>query len=368
MTTRPPSPFDDENAGVGTGPPDNDDESSQGRSSASWSSQNPSGFYQARDYVFETLTAAGWDLDKSDVSRALNQWASDFERQFGSLPGAGQVVDAPEPWVLAQRAALRSDLLPTTFIGEGPDGTQVVYENRPSLGPLPVAFPEMELPTTVADSENVSAAESAALQRDAQSGPTSPDFVRSPATGQTSPRPSGVLTMEYVQSILNMAAMNQQPSGSTRSRLAFDRAKLEEHARDKWRTWLREEPPNVAGLVSDYISDASSFWRGEGGQLDFDTWLSNRLRTTGRYNTLYANMDPTQSEEEYLQGFLSAEQFGLKPGIANEHVVRGLRSGAAPASFAESVGRSRDVMALGQGSFSRRFANLLSQMGPLQRS
>ena len=62
------------------------------------------------------------------------------------------------------------------------------------------------------------------------------------------------------------------------------------------------------------------------------------MRSEARYATLYGNMDPSESEDEYLDGYLQpVSQFGLRASDANEQVIRGLSSGAAPASFAQSL-------------------------------
>lgn len=328
----------------------------------SWSSDNPSLFYQARDFVFDTLTAAGWSITQSDVTRALNAWAIQYQGENdGQMPTVSALQTDPMPWIRAQRNALRSDLLPTIFVAETPEGT-IVYENRPELGPLPVPRPDMEVPATPDDTFG--------LQQEARFGPTSPDFVRSEATGRVAPRPTGVLSQEYVDSILNLAAMNQQrPPGPGRASLAFDSAQLAEAVRDRWRTLLRQEPPNVDKIVKDYISDANTLFRQSGARRDFDTWVLNQMRQTPRYRDFYGEKPETMSELDYLNSFVAeVEPFGLRARQAEQQIQRGLTTGAAPASFAQSVATSRDVSDVGQGSFSRRFANLLSQLGPLQRT
>src|SRR3990167_3905744 len=120
-------------------------------------------------------------------------------------------------------------------------------------------------------------------------------------------------------------------------------------------------------MVNEYIGAANQTFSAGGAAADFDTWILNRMRRESRYQTLYANMGETESELDYLDSYLQpVSQYGLRSSDANEQVIRGLASGAAPASFAQSLQGTAEVAALGQGPFSQRFARTIAQLGSLQ--
>jgi len=334
----------------------------------SWSTADPVAFYQFRDFIHTNLNGAGWNVGADDVSRAVNRWASDFYRDNNRFPSGHDLLNDPTPWVIAQRQALRTDLLPATYQVQTPEGT-VFYRNTVATGPMPVPVDPAELGID----PNLTYREQVfQLQQTAQQTgrPVSPDFTTEDGQAVASLQPADTipaLDAEYVTGILNTAALTATSGGGGRQ-VVYDKDQLAEAVRDRWRTILREEPGDAYRIAEEFIASANDF-ASQGGSRDFDTWILNRMRTTDRYQMLYAHKDESQSELDYLNSFVAqVGQFGLNPRIANSQVVRGLSTGAAPASFAESVGQSADVQAMGTGDMSRRFASLLQQLGPLQRA
>ncbi len=155
--------------------------------------------------------------------------------------------------------------------------------------------------------------------------------------------------------------------GSGRQAMAFDRAHLLEQAQDRWRGLMLETPDAIEGIVDDYMSQANSFWMRKGGQLNFDTFLVNKMRETTRYKTLYGRKPQHQSEEEYMAQFRSAVgRFGLNPRAERREVEAGLQSGAGAAGFTERVSRVREVQ--NQAGFSQRLAQTVAGLGSIVRS
>lgn len=175
---------------------------------------------------------------------------------------------------------------------------------------------------------------------------------------------------------LNEILVGLRPGGGGRGRgsggradLVFDEAQLQNRARAEWRELMLEEPDDVEGLVNKFLREANSFWRKQGGQLDFTTFIFEEAKKTGRYKNLYRKKPEFQSEAEYRAGFQStAAGFGLSPGETLRQVESGMGSGASLTGFSRRVQRGRENEINQQGSFSQRFANGISQLGGIGRS
>ena len=157
--------------------------------------------------------------------------------------------------------------------------------------------------------------------------------------------------------------------GAARPDLVFDEAQLAERARAIWRPMMIADVPDTEGLVDKYLKEANSFWRGSGGRLDFDTFVTNEARTTQRYKNLYGKKEDWQSEAEYMGGFTAAANgFGLSAGETEKQIVAGATSGASLAGFTSRVSRGRENQLNTQGNFSQKMANNLNQLGAIGRS
>ncbi len=335
---------------------------------SSWSSIAPALFFAIRDQLLQEwatqldVPLSRLPITAGEATRVLNQYAESVRERTGSLPRDFiDVQNDPEVWTRLARRGNNSDLLPSFFQVETPQGF-VIFENRPEAGPLPVPLSPQEASTESLRRIPEKSGGDPLDEKRFRAGQI-PSFDPTPVD----PRAFRVVTADSLASILNLRPQERTGGGGGgRGTLKFDRAQLAERFRNNWRLMMREDPANLNGLVSEFEGAANSTWKAGGAQTNADIWLNNRMMQESKWNLLYGRKDPAQSPIDYLQGFLSAEQFGLDPRIANREVIRGLSTGAAPASFAESVAFSRDVQALGQGSFSRRFANLINQMGVLQ--
>ncbi len=180
----------------------------------------------------------------------------------------------------------------------------------------------------------------------------------------------------YFQGLLAGLSPIEQPKprsggGGSRGRgrqpAVFDRAQLTEGATDRWRGLMLEEPAMIDSVVDDYMKDANAFWMSRGGQLDFDTYVLNKMRDTARYSTLYGRKPEHLSEEEYIGQYASAVgRFGLNPRATRREVEAGLQSGAGAAGFTERVSRTREVQ--NQAGFSQRLAQTVAGLGSIVRS
>lgn len=154
--------------------------------------------------------------------------------------------------------------------------------------------------------------------------------------------------------------------GVGRQGLVFDRKQLAEEVTNRWRGLLLEEPDDatLSKIVNGYINDANSFWMNEAGQLDFDTYVVDRIRGEDRYNFLYEKKPEFQSESEYMTGFRqTASQFGMNDRATLREVEAGAHSGAGLQGFGERVSRTAEVRAGSTGSYSQRFASTMAQSG-----
>ncbi len=335
------------------------------REPPSWSSVDPALFFGIRDQLLaEWALQLGVPVSRlpvtaGEASRVLNQFGESFRDRTGELPeNFIDVQNDPEVWTRLARRGNNSDILPPLFQVETPQGRVIFRNTIDSVRPMQITEEEALGPPSSSSRFDVGFGANES-QRD-------PALSEEGRTSALRILGGPVIDPAVLANLMGQTATTTSGSGGGRGTLRFDRDQLAEGIRERWRTILREDPSNLGGLVSEFEAAANSMWKAGGAQKDFDTWVLNRMKGTPQYRRLYGRKDPQQSEVEYLQGFLSAEQFGLDPRIANREVVRGLSTGAAPASFAESVAFSRDVQALGQGSFSRRFANLINQLGPLQ--
>ena len=154
--------------------------------------------------------------------------------------------------------------------------------------------------------------------------------------------------------------------GVGRTPATFDRAQLAEEGTNRWRGLLLEEPTDaeVSSFVSDYITEANAFWMRDAGRLDYDTFITNRIRGQERHTFLYQKKPEFQTEAEYMGGFRqTTAQFGLSRATELREIESGASTGVGLAGFGERVGRSREARTINQGSYSQRFAANMAQSG-----
>lgn len=153
--------------------------------------------------------------------------------------------------------------------------------------------------------------------------------------------------------------------GGGRRDLVVDENQLRAETSDLWSSWLREAPNDakVNTIVDDYVREASSFWRDKGGQLDFQTYVENKLKSEPRYQLLYRNKPPEMSELQYQSTFSNPiSGLGLRPDLASTETTRSILSGGSPAGQAQRVAGTREATQGGL-TLSQKFARTLSGLG-----
>ena len=154
--------------------------------------------------------------------------------------------------------------------------------------------------------------------------------------------------------------------GTTRRDLVFDRNHLVSQVEDLWHAWMMEpgDAPmgQINSIVDNYIREAKAFWSGKGGQLDFDTYVRDKLKATPRYKTVFKHKLPGTSEEQFLNDYLGRiSQFGMGDKFNQEQGFAAVTSGAAPLEQVKRVSRTREVQ--NSGGFSQRLAQTLKGLG-----
>lgn len=155
---------------------------------------------------------------------------------------------------------------------------------------------------------------------------------------------------------------------TTRRDISFDRAHLVSQVESLWHDWFLEpgEAPSAAvgSIVDGYIREARAFWSGKGGQLDFDTYVRDKLRTQPRWDQIYAKKLPGQTEEEFLASFQRPiEQLGQTAGFTRSQTEAAVTSGGSPTEQLKRVMGTREVQAT--SGFSSRLAQTLRGLGPM---
>lgn len=257
-------------------------------------------------YLQQTL-----GLSAGDANAYLNYWAESFQMDNRRWPG---VEDFDDPALIGALGMVAQ--LPPAFKYQG-----VLYTNQ---GGLP--------------------------------------GVANYGVGNT---PIAELTPEYIMGILSQAGGGGGGGGSRDP--VFDRDALKEKIEGDWRFYLIDVPDNTPGLVDRFVAEAQAFAR-QGGSLNLDTWILNRVRESPEYRRLYRFKQPEESEADYINRFRgTVNQFGLATSQASELIRQGAQGGAGAQGFAEQVAMSRPVMAANPGGFGRKVANAVAQLGVLNR-
>lgn len=152
--------------------------------------------------------------------------------------------------------------------------------------------------------------------------------------------------------------------GGTQRSIEFDRDELMSKTSDVWGQWFLENAPEtqVAGIVDDYMREARSFWVGKGGQLDFETFVKNRLKKQPKYTTFFRNKAPDMSEEQHNAQFVNPiRSIGLRPEVATAESIGAITSGASPSDQLKRVTRTREAENL--SGFSRKLAATVAGLG-----
>jgi hypothetical protein len=181
--------------------------------------------------------------------------------------------------------------------------------------------------------------------------------------------PTEEITRLYSEAVFGPPKTSGGGGGTTTRRdLVFDKDQLIAQVADRWDRWMlsAEGAPQgrITSWVDEYINRASAFWSKEGGQLDFDTFMTAKLESEPRYQTIYRHKTPGESPEQYLQRFMAPiGGLGLSSEFTRAQTERAVTSGAGPAPQFDRVRRTREVQTANQGDFSQRLARTLAGIG-----
>ena len=296
-----------------------------------WTQLDPANWKATSSYVKETY---GFTTETQYRSRV--DWAAwKFKNEQGRWPSSSELVAyAPFQQTLNNLAWGLPTELPQTFRV----GTQNYY-NDPFEGPVPEAQYLGPL-AQYADERRVGA-----------TFDTWDDLVARLQASRATARGGG-------------------GGGGAVGRAArtFDRAQLLEAATDRWKGIMFEDPDDatIGSAVDAYMNRANAFWMGQGGDLDFDTFLLGKMRDTARYKLLYARKDQHLTEEEWMGRYRgTVEQYGLNEQATRRETEAGLMSGAGLSGFNERVSRTAEARNADGGRFSQRLASQMQQMGAL---
>lgn len=146
----------------------------------------------------------------------------------------------------------------------------------------------------------------------------------------------------------------------------FDRDQLLEAARSMWRSTLVDvDERQIAAAVDGFMREANSFWVKDGGSLDFETFVSKRIRNTTLYKQLYRNKPQGMTDAQYLgQAFNVVQAFPqLRPSQQTSEVQRIAKSGASAAGAATRLAGSETVQRGSPEQFTTAFARTIAGLG-----
>jgi hypothetical protein len=356
-----------------------------------------------------------------------SDWATGLPIQPGSqVPGTGEggaaftaaleagqpawawpsISDAlQDPWLLAAASKIPTGaaLLPPAFRVKEIDGRITLWDNTLASGPRPVGVGGGYYDPNIGTFRQPGDFE---LTRETPVGEPRPQYAGggqrtwNPETEQWETTPVEITgtTQEYAtvptgqawgmtmaevmglpiydRNMLNsFFAMMTEPTnprspgsyGSGRT-IRFDRDEIIEAINTAWQGWLLAKPADPGSLADQYIAAATSFYY-QGGDLDFETWVKNKMRETGRYLDLYRQKPEYMTEDEYMGGYRqTAEQYGLRPLTTKTETEIGAQSGVSLTDFAARLAGTSEFMTSNQGQFSKAFASMLGGLGAVGRS
>ena len=328
-------------SGLYVGPSSNRFDSPSG-----WTTMDKGGWYEIQQWAKATY---GFSVQAQYQTR-VNRAAQEFYQREGRWPSALELQNDPTLNQYLYSSAMGFNQLPATFAVDGE-----AYYNDPWRGPQSLRGNVNEL------------------------GPGAIDAMLNDGTlnnsGQVVQPQVSWTRDEFMSVIGSLGSARGGGSGGGgggggRTPVAWDRDDLIEQANDRWRGLMLEDPgADIEKLVDDYINKANSFWMSEGGRLEFDTFIVNKARDTGRYKQLYSRLPQHMTEEEYIAGFRqTAERFGLNQSATRRETVAGAQAGVGLAGFSDRVSRTREARNANTGGFSQQLAATFKSMPGLAGS
>lgn len=126
-------------------------------------------------------------------------------------------------------------------------------------------------------------------------------------------------------------------------RAQFDLDQLTRLVDEMSRALVLAEEPNARAIATAYVD---AIVKDPKQELDFETFVRNRILSTARAKTIYKNKPESMSEEQYLQPYVAAFQSRVGPGFGDQlanTAIAGARLGASPGAFEQRLNRTRQV-------------------------
>lgn len=121
-------------------------------------------------------------------------------------------------------------------------------------------------------------------------------------------------------------------------RNSFDLDLLSDQATQVWRGMLLDEPENARAMATAYV-DAIVASKAE-KKIDFQQFIREKARLTGRHASIYRSKPETMGEEEYLGRYWASAQQVARPDEAAAAAIGGAQFGASAGAFAQRLART----------------------------
>ena len=154
--------------------------------------------------------------------------------------------------------------------------------------------------------------------------------------------------------------------GGGRAVRAFDRAQLIDGATNLWRSTLIDvDEAAISKGVDEFMRRANSFWVKDGGGLDFEAFMVDKIRATTRYNQLYKRKPTGMSDQQYLGQALNvtAQFTQLRPDEQTAQTETTLRQGVSAQAAATRISGSETVQRGSPEVFASAFARTIAGLG-----
>ncbi len=102
---------------------------------------------------------------------------------------------------------------------------------------------------------------------------------------------------------------------------------LTDAANTIWQGWLVEDAPEARKLAKAYVDEVVRT-KGE-NEIDFQTFITNKIKKTNRYGLIYQNKPDGVSEQQYLQPYVQSARQIMGGGQGQETAVSDVAVGGA---------------------------------------
>lgn len=327
-----------------------------------FSSENPDAFDAIKEQLKGELVSQGFTrVEERDLSSRINQAARIWFSDQGQWPSVFDLMGYQTLWDMLLPYVTGMTALPGVFESDG-----ALYRNDPWLGVKLTSTGAFESTQQLGlDPRLFEGMDQAELNFLNRAQPT-------PAGRLVHGLGIPSLTMDDIAEAMARAAPVPRRGGgggrrgggggAGRAPRPFDKAELLEAANTMESSLLRRDPQAAQAWVDAYMKEAQAFWMSDGGNLDFETFILNRIRADSEYAGLYRHKPPQMSERQFAALYENVTGGGgLNPDQQEVFTQRGMRQGLAFQGIGEQVAQSRPVQR--RGGFVDRLAGAVQAIG-----